>query len=165
MSNIEDLQVRITTALERLATGVDKLDTASGVDVAALEARLNEEKTVNAQLEERLRALKEKQAAELEAVRAQTQDTGAKVEALDVELQRLRKANAVLRDANKALREANEAGVGDPGLINKSMLAELEAMRAARSADTAEVSAILSALTPILSAEDTTQDEEEAADA
>ncbi len=165
MSNIEDLQARITAALERLARGVDSLGAGSATDVAALEAQLEEEKTVTAQLEERLRTLKEKHAAELHAVRGQTQDTRAKVDALDLELQRLRKANTALREANAALREANEAGVAEPDLINRSMLVELEALRAARSADAAEASAILSALTPILNAGDAPQDTEEAQDA
>ncbi len=165
MSNIEDLQARITAALERLAKGVDRLDPGSGGDVAALEAQLEEERVASAQLQERLRALKEKQAAELKAAEAQTQETRARIDALDVELQRLRKSNTALREANAALREANEAGVADPGLINKSMLAELEAMRAARSADVAEASAILSALAPLLEDAGAPQDEEEAANA
>lgn len=154
MSNIEDLHARITAALERLARGVDNLDVGSVTDVVALEAQLEEEKTVTAQLEERLRALKEKQAAELDAVRSHAQDTSAKVDGLDLELQRLRKANVALREANAALRQANEAGVADPDLINRSILAELEALRAARATDVAEASAILSALTPILNAGD-----------
>lgn len=165
MSNIEDLQARITTALERLARGVDNLDTNSGADLVALEAQLDEERTVTAQLEERLRTVKEKHATELQTVRAQSGEMRDKVAALDLELQRLRKANDALREANAALREANEAGVGDPDLINRSMLAELEALRAARSADVAEATAILSALTPILNAGDAPRDKEEAADA
>ncbi len=159
MSNLDDLQARITGALERLARGVDQLDAGVATDVVTLEAQLEEERTVTAQLQERLRTLKEKQAAELQSVRSQSQDTRAKVDALDLELQRLRKANDALREANAALREANEAGLADPDLINRSIQAELEALRASRSAEVAEASAILSALTPILNAGDASREE------
>jgi len=49
-----------------------------------------------------------------------------------------------------ALRTANEAGVGEPHLINKAMMAELEALRASRATDVAEADAILGALTPLV---------------
>lgn len=160
MSNIEDLQARITAALDRAAQGVDALSAGSGGDTAALQAQLDEEKTVNAQLEERLRSVNEKHRAEVETMRADMQDTRAKVDALDLELQRLRQANSELRESNAALRDANAAGVGDAHLINKSMMAELEALRAARAADVAEASAILSALTPVLAQANVTHEGE-----
>ena len=160
MSNIEDLQARITAALDRAAAGVEALGAAGSGDTDGLQAQLDDEKTVNAQLEERLRTVNEKHAAEVEAMRSDMQDTRAKVDALDLELQRLRQANNELRDSNAALREANAAGVGDAHLINKSMLAELEALRAARAADVAEASAILSALTPVLSQANATHEGE-----
>ena len=71
---------------------------------------------------------------------------------LDMDLQRLREANDRLRDSNAALRAANEEGVGAPDLINKAMLAELEALRAARATEAAEAGAILSRLQPLLAA-------------
>ncbi len=70
---------------------------------------------------------------------------------LDGELQSLRKANEQLRDNNKALREANEAGVAEPHLINKSMLAELEGLRAARAADRAEADLVMADLERLIS--------------
>jgi hypothetical protein len=48
------------------------------------------------------------------------------------------------------LRAANETGVGEPHLINKAMMAELEALRAVRSSDRAEVDAIIAELEPIV---------------
>jgi chromosome segregation ATPase len=150
MSNIEDLQARITAALDRASAGIEAISSTGGGEGGDLQAQLEEEKTVSAQLEERLRAIKEKHASELASAQSETQDTRAKVDALDLELQRLRQSNQQLREANAALREANEAGVGDPHLINKAMLAELEALRAARATDVAEASAILSALAPVL---------------
>lgn len=154
MSDINELQARISVAMDRVAAGLDQLSSGGGGadagQTAELQAALDEERTANAQLEERLRALKQRQAEELSAAQSQVQDTRAKVDTLDLELQRLRQANAQLRESNQALRDANEAGVAEPHLINKSMLAELEALRAARAADVAEASAILSALGPVL---------------
>jgi len=150
MNSIEDLQARIIAAMDRVGAGVDALSAHDVGTTQALTAALEEERTVTAQLEERLKTLKDKQAKELEGMAAQLQDMRAKVDSLDLEQQRLRQITTQLRDANAALREANEAGVGEPHLINKSMMAELEALRASRAAEIAEASAILSALTPIL---------------
>ncbi len=153
MSNIDELHQRISAAMDRVAYGITQMSAAGDGDAESLRAQLEEEKTANAQLEERLRAQKEKLAA-AEAAAAQMGETKAKVNALDLELQRLRQANQQLREANAALREANEAGVAEPHLINKSMLAELEALRATRAADMAEADAILSALAPVLAGAD-----------
>jgi len=42
------------------------------------------------------------------------------------------------------------AGLPDPHLINKAMLAELEALRETRLGETTEMDAILAELTPLL---------------
>lgn len=151
MSDIEGLQQRLSAAMERVAAGLENL---GGQDQAeALQQALEEERTVSAQLEERLRALKERQAQELATAQAQAAESGEKVAALDLELQRLRGANDQLREANAALREANAAGLGDADLINSGLQAELDALKAARAADMAEANAILTALTPLLQPE------------
>ena len=62
----------------------------------------------------------------------------------------MRRANAQLAEACAALREANAEGVGDAGLINAALQAELDAVHAARRADVAEADAILSVLTPLV---------------
>lgn len=152
MNEIDELQARLAAALDRVAHGVETLG-SGGAALDELKRELDDEKTLTAQLEERLKTLKERQAAELASLAEQMQDTRAKVDAMDLEMQRLRQAITQLREANMALREANEEGVADPHLINKSMLLELESLRAARAAETAEASAILSALTPILAGE------------
>jgi chromosome segregation ATPase len=169
MAEIEESQRRIAAALSRIDAGLEALQ-AQGAgdaqaqenaeqqaqDVAALTSALEEEKLVSAQLEERIKGLKARHATELEEARAAaesagTADAAPAVVAIDAELQKLKKAVAQLREANSALREANEAGLSEPHLINKAMLAELEALRAERAAEVAETSAILSALEPLLS--------------
>lgn len=163
MSQIEELHSRITAAMARIGTGVETLAQTGGAADAGLVDALAEEKLANAQLEERLRGIKAKHDAELDLLRAELDQPGeaeklqaelaAQADALarlDVDLQRLRQANEQLRESNATLRTANEAGVGEPHLINKAMLAELEALRAARAVDTAEASAVLARLEPLL---------------
>ena len=147
MSEIEDFQSRIMTALERVSRGIDKL--GSG-DSEALQRALEEERTANAQLNERVRVLGERQDRALEALEAKAREAADRMKALDLELQRLRRANAQLTEACEALRDANAEGVGEPHLINKAMMAELEAMRAMRNAERAEAEEIIAALTPLL---------------
>ena len=160
MSNIEDLQSRITAAMERIGAGIETLaqrDTG-GPDPGLAEA-LEEEKLANAQLKERLRALNQKHfdemerlqsqiaaAGNLDQIREDMQIQGQAMSRLDGDVQRLRQANDQLRASNAVLREANEEGVGEPHLINKAMLAELEGLHAARAADAAEAAAILAKL-------------------
>ncbi|MEL6807696.1 MAG: hypothetical protein AAFO97_07935 [Pseudomonadota bacterium] len=150
MSEIEALEQRLTAAMDRIAAGTHALGAAQGADTAALQAALDDEKTANAQLTERVRKMSERQEAALAEARAASEATQTRVAAMDLELQRLRKANDQLRESNAALRTANEEGVGEPHLINKAMMAELEGLRAARAADVAEASSILGALGPLL---------------
>lgn len=164
MSDLEDLQKRLVSALDRIGVGARALSDNEGerVGKAALEQALEEERLTNAQLEERLRALHAKHDDEMATLRAEVkrsrtvsaasggQEQSAALTQLDEELQRLRAANEQLRQSNAALREANQAGVGEPHLINKAMLAELEGLRAARATDVAEARAILSQLEPML---------------
>lgn len=159
MSDIEDLQRRIVAAMDRVANGLNTMAEAGADTTAALKAALEDERTVNAQLNERVRKLSEQQGAAVAEAKAVALRAQARTEELDVELQRLRKANVQLREAIGALRTANEEGVGDPDLINKSMMAELDALRAARSADAAEASTIISALSSLLEQSDETGEE------
>jgi len=161
MSDIEELQGRILAAMERASRGLEKLAVAKeeGPD---LSQELDEERLANAQLTERVKTLKQRletETAEVqakldaaEAQLAQSADGQSRIAKLDIELQRVRRANAQLSEACAALRAENEKGVGEPHLINKAMLAELDALRAARAADIAETDAILSALTPLVAA-------------
>ncbi|MGC3936973.1 hypothetical protein ACOTTU_04125 [Roseobacter sp. EG26] len=153
MSEIEELHSRIMAAMDRVAQGLDGLGPAGGDDVDALKQALEEEKTVNAQLTERVRVLGERQEQALEALEAKANATAERMEKLDTDLQKLRRANAQLSEACEALRNANAEGVGEPHLINKAMMAELEALRAARAAEIAEADEIIAALTPLLEAD------------
>ncbi|WP_298836276.1 hypothetical protein [uncultured Roseobacter sp.] len=147
MSEIDELQRRIMSAMDRVAQGLDGLNAADPAEADALRQELADEKSVNADLKERIDAL----SAQHEKI---LHDAEAKIEAkmadLDSQLQKLRSINAQLVEACDALRSANAEGVGDPHLINKSMMTELEAVRAMRSAEMAEAGEIIAALTPML---------------
>jgi hypothetical protein len=153
MQEISELEKRITAALERIGKGVDRLAQASrsapqaaGAAEAALRARLEDEKALNAQLQERLRAAKEREP------KGDLQDKIDRLtQQLDVqglELQRMRRTAATLRDQLAALRDAEAARISDPSLINKAMAAELDALRALRLSEVAEIDEILAALDP-----------------
>ena len=163
MSQIEDLQNRIAAAMDRIGAGMEALSlqppAIAGPD-PELMAQLEDEKLANAQLEERLRALHARHEGELETLQADLKRQSEAMARLDMDVQRLRAANDQLRDSNGALRQANQEGVGEPHLINKAMLAELEALRATRATDAAEVEAVLSKLEPLLAAAARSEEED-----
>jgi len=165
MQDITELEQRITAALERIGKGVDKLSAAPQAPAptvaaqpapvaapaaadAALRAQLEEEKSLTAQLKERLRAVKDRDAKG---------DAPEKIDRLTrqldvqgLELQRMRRTNSALREQLAALRDAQTAGVIEPQLINKTLMVELDALRALRLTEVAEMDEILAALEPHL---------------
>ena len=173
MQNIAELERRITAALERIGAGLDRAASkppptpvvpTTGAE-ALLRAELDEERMLTAQLKDRIATLTEKAAKAAEkptetkpvhvpVVQAQLEARIDKMtRQLDVqglELQRMRKISIQLRDQLARLREAAEAGVTEPHLINKAMLTELEALRAARQGEIAEMDEILAELTPLI---------------
>ncbi|SEW15389.1 hypothetical protein SAMN04488515_1306 [Cognatiyoonia koreensis] len=147
MSDVTALQSRIAGALDRIRVGVEGMSTS--VD-ESLQARLAEEQTANAQLEERVKALKERQDGKITELEGRVTAQAEQMAKLDAELQRLRTSNADLRDVNAQLRAAATDGVAQPELINRALMAEVEALSAQRAADAAEVDAILSDLKPLV---------------
>ena len=158
MSDIESLQGRITSALDRIGAGVAGLSKAAPVteagssdeDTSALHEQLDEERTANAQLEERVKALKERQDGNISQLEGRVDKQAAALATLDKELHRLRASNADLRELNAQLRRAAADGASSPELINRATMAEVEALSAQRSADVAEIEAIVSQLKPLI---------------
>lgn len=158
MQDITELEKRITAALERIGKGVDRLASqprpaavqapAAPASDAVLRAQLEEEKSLTSQLQARLRAASAREAkGDLqEKVDRLTQELDVK----GLELQRMRRVNASLREQLEALRVAAASGVTEPNLINKAMATELEALRATRLTEIAEMDEILAALEPHL---------------
>ena len=133
--------------MDRMATGAAASDAG---DATALASELEAERMANAQLEERVRAIKDKQETTLAGLESEVARLRDALSGRDGELQRVKAVNEDLRGSNQALREANASGLADPHLVNKSMMSELESLRAARSADRAELDDILATLEPVL---------------
>ncbi len=154
MSDISELERRITAALDRAAQAMDRLGVASGAsdgaDAAALADELEAERVANAQLEERVRAIKEKQETMVAGLEAQVSRLRAHVESRDGDLSRMKAVGEELRRSNGALREANASALPDAALVNASLAAELDAVQSARAADRAEMDDILATLDPVL---------------
>ena len=156
MQEIVELERRITAALERIGRGVDRLAqgarpaSATGSPVeAALRAQLEDEKALNAQLQEKLRAAKEREPKG--DLQEKIDRLTRQLDVQGLELQRMRRTAAALRDQLSALRAAQAAGASEPHLINKAMAAELDALRAERLTEVAEIDEILAALDPHIS--------------
>ncbi len=152
MSDISELQSRLAAALDRIGTGVEHLERVdeqpqdSAADADALRAQLDEERTANAQLEERVRTIKETQDGTVERLTVEVERLSALLSTQEETAARLARTNEELRANNAELRRAIEAGVAEPHLVNKAMMAELEALRVAQGADRAEVEAVLGEL-------------------
>lgn len=151
MSNIEELERRISVAFDRIGQAVDRfVPAAPGIDTAALQDALQAEQATNAELTERLRVMTLR--GESDAAEA-TEKVGRLVRALDaqgIELQRLKNTVIQLRESLRALREAQTAGVADPHLLNTAMLVELEALQATRLTEMAQIEEILAELHPLI---------------
>lgn len=159
MSEIDEYQRRITAAMDRIGQGLEKLNaTGAGEPDAEMVQALEDERTANAQLTERVRVLKAKSEEENATLRAQLEESATRMTQLDIDLQKLRAANAQMREACQALQDANAQGVGDADLINAAMTSELAALRAARAAEVSQADTILAALTPLV--ETATQEED-----
>ena len=149
MSDISELETRITTALERISTGLSALSPQTDgaeEELARLRAALDDEQTANTQLSERVKAVQQIGTEEASKLRADIERLTAQLTADETIIVKLRQVNADLRANNDALRNAVSEGVADAGLVNSSMEAELEGLRAAQAADRAELDAVLGEL-------------------
>jgi Mg2+ and Co2+ transporter CorA len=151
MSDIEELERRISAAFDRIGQAVDGLvPAASGISTEALQDALLAEQTTNAQLAERLRIVMEREASQA-AEAAGTRDRLTRaLDAQGQELQRMKKTVIQLRESLAALRAAQTGAVADPHLVNKAMLTELEALRATRLTEMAQMEEILAELHPLI---------------
>lgn len=177
MTELAEYERRIAFALERIGRGVetltelraaalsvaeavpeaapqlaDELAAESGpsAEVLALQAELEAERAASAQLTERVLAIREKQETTLAALEKRLSQATRALEAVQVEANRLKRANGELIEVNRQLIDG--AGRIDPALVNLSMQAELEALRAARAWEASELSDIVTGLAPLVAA-------------
>lgn len=161
MSEISDFATRITAALERIGRAVaaaEEQNASSGgiasdemmAEMARLQEALDSERDTNVQLEERVRAIHEKQQSHVASLEEEVETLRHQLMNHDAETQKLRRVNVQLRANNTALRESNMNAMGDPALVNKALMTELEAIKVGRDADLVELDAILKDLRPFV---------------
>ncbi|PTV94863.1 hypothetical protein C8J27_106131 [Rhodobacter aestuarii] len=142
----EPVVIEDTTRIEALEAELAVERTALAAEKAALEA----ERAANIQLTERVRAIREKQETTLAALERRLAQATKALEAVQAEANRLKRANAELTDVNRAM--VNAGGQVNAQTVNRAMQAELEALRAARAWEMAELAEILAGLEPIVAA-------------
>ncbi|TQM93394.1 MAG: hypothetical protein EA338_05330 [Roseinatronobacter sp.] len=159
MSNVSDLERRLGRALDRIAKSAQKLDAApskpaDNTELEELRRQLEAERAKNAQLSERVNAVRQRQEGSFATLERRLARMTEQLDLQSLEMLRLKKANTKLIEANRQLREGSEAKVIEPSTINRSLLAELEALRAERAAEMAEMEDVLGELKPLISSED-----------
>ncbi len=159
MSNVSDLERRLGRALDRIAKSAQKLgaapsDSDQSSEVDELRNQLEAERAKTAQLSERVNAVRNRQEGPFATLERRLARMTEQLDLQSLEMLRLKKANTKLIEANRQLREGSEAKIIEPSTINRSLLAELEALRAERAAEMAEMEEVLGELKPLISSED-----------
>lgn len=147
-TDITVLERRIAAAFDRIGEALDKVVADAGD--ADLHARIAVERDANAQLTERLRAVKAREAEARAALEARIAELTQQIDAQGIELQRLKKTAVQLRETLRAQTDAAADATSDPQLVNRALLAEVEALRALRQTEAVELGAILSELAPLV---------------
>jgi chromosome segregation ATPase len=147
MTEIAELEGRLTAALDRIGAGLNRVGEAQA---RVHEEELATERAASAKLEERVRAIQDRQETMVSALQDEVATLRRSLSETDADLQRLRSVNAELRSSNEALRAANAEGVGDPTLINEALQAEVEALRALEENSRGEIDRALAFLDPYI---------------
>ncbi|MGP9792071.1 hypothetical protein [Roseinatronobacter sp. NSM] len=158
MSDIKDLEQRISRALDRISRSVDAVRAAPPPQVSSppsqevedLRAQLDAERAKTAQLTERVNAVRQRQESSFTTLERRLARMTEQLDLQSLEMLRLKKANTKLIEANRQLRDGHEAMVIEPSAINRALLAELEALRAERAADMVEIEDVLGELKPLI---------------
>lgn len=156
MTNLSELENRLGRALDRIARSAAAMQVAPEVDSAdlqALQTQLEAERAKNAQLSERVNAVRQRQESSFATLERRLARMTEQLDLQSLEMLRLKKANTKLIEANRKLHEGVEAQVIEPSAINRSLVAELEALRAERAAEAAEMEDVLGELKPMIAAE------------
>lgn len=172
MQDIVNFERRIAAALDRIGRGLETLAAPAPAEpapaepapaepappsalfdeaeVARLHDALEEERFLNAQLTERLRAVKDRDGSAGQQLQAKVDRMTRQLDVQGLELQRMRKTVVQLRETLRVLREAATEGLTDPSHINRALLAEAEGLRATRLTELAMLDEILDELDPLI---------------
>ncbi|KEP71774.1 hypothetical protein DL1_00985 [Thioclava dalianensis] len=119
-------------------------DAGAAEEIAQLRAALDAEREANAQLSERVRAIREKQDGTLGAMERKYGAAVRAQEAAFKEVAALKQANAGLIASNRKLMDEGVA------FSDEALMAELVALRAERASEAAELHQILDGIAPLL---------------
>lgn len=161
MTDIADYQGRILTALDKISSLATDLATKKNVPQGDPDAGLKTEldhalrdlqaeqsnvQRLNADIQA-LNDAKDAAPASLDGNSAKMQ---SRIENMDLQIDRLKAANAHLRESIGRLREKNIKNLGDDAAIDESLRAELEALQVLRAAEVGEMDNILEELKPLV---------------
>ena len=133
-------------AAAAIAAAETAAETAAAAVAALPEPEPVRDEPILAKMRERLQEAREREAVMRAEYEAKLAETSARLDAQGLEAARLRRVVGTLTAELGRLRESAAAGLDDPALINRAMLAELDALRAARLAEMAELEEISAAL-------------------
>ncbi len=175
MSDISQYEARLVQALGRISAGLalwpdtpapavapepvvetaPEPDDADAGELARLRIELEDERTANAQLEQRVKQIRRKQEGRVEQLETELASSKAALGEAERQTARLRRSSEDLRQALETLQKATADGLSEPHLINRAMMAELEALRAERAQDANEIGDLLSLMEPLVKEADT----------
>lgn len=152
MSDISNLENRISAALDRIAWNIENAPAAPAAAPvqAAPDADLVEELEIERATNAKLVASSAQQAAQLERMEVRVGRLTERLEAAATENQRLENVIAELGANNDALRAANSALEPAGTTADAGLAAQLEHLKAARAKDLAELTEIMAEVGPIV---------------
>jgi chromosome segregation ATPase len=155
MTDLAEIERRILYALERIGSGLERLPAVAAVpgesiDVEVLQAELEAERATNAQLSERVRAIKEKQETVVATLERKAARLAEQLDEAAAALERQRRLNGELAAANRRLTDEARAGLVAPATIDAALATEVEVLRAERAGEMAEMAGILAELRPLI---------------
>ena len=153
MSDISELESRITAALDRIAWSVENgLDQPAAAPAAAPvgNSDLAEELEIERATNQKLSAASAENMAQIERLEVRVTRLADKLEQTETENKRLESVVETLSQNNNALREANAAYQGDASTAEASANTQLEHLRALRETDRGELDDIMAELAPIV---------------
>ncbi|MBC6443062.1 MAG: hypothetical protein GDA53_08065 [Rhodobacteraceae bacterium] len=163
MSDISELEARFEVALAALCKGNGNAETlekrvrelenalvaATGTADKA-QNTLKEAKAELADLKNEVSTQDELDKEEMEALNRRVENLTKAWEDAYADRQRVRQHNQHVRRLNGELRKANANNSGDPGMINESLQAEVDFLKAERENDVKEINGILARLKPLV---------------
>lgn len=154
MADIDELQARLASALEKIAYRVENLPKAQSSDAAAMSdadaEALKEELEVERDTNARLSTQRERLTSRIERLEIRVHRTADRLNRIAAENARLEKVIAELQSQNRSLAEANANHQDAGSEIQADLLQQIESLQAARQADRTELDEILGDLAPMI---------------